>query len=219
MTQKYSIFSYKKGSSPLHTCPCQFKLIFIPILNILFLCLPIEFSIALIIIQFTVAFLLKFSLKEQLTDLKPALYYAIILFFIQILTCIFNQTSDFKTQFSWQNQKENIFILLKIFCIMQSSSLIFKTSTSLEIREGIFKIESRIRKIFHLKQNSTFTDTISMFINFIPLVSKIFEQSKKAYIARGGKTSIKMYMKLLPILFSVGMKKAFNTARAISMRK
>ena len=89
---------------------------------------------------------------------------------------------------------------------MQSASLVFKTSTSLELREGIFKIEKLVRKILHLKNKATFTDTFSMFLNFIPLVSKIWEQSKKAWLARGGKNFVKMYLALLPVLFSVGMK-------------
>ncbi|MCR4742928.1 MAG: hypothetical protein K5866_08695 [Treponema sp.] len=51
------------------------------------------------------------------------------------------------------------------------------------------------------------------------MVSKIWNQSKKAWLARGGKISIKMYKVLIPLLFSVGMKKAYNMARAISIRK
>ena len=58
-----------------------------------------------------------------------------------------------------------------------------------------------------------------MFLNFIPLVSKIWEQSKKAWLARGGKNFVKMYLALLPVLFSVGMKKAYNMSRAIAIRQ
>lgn len=57
-----------------------------------------------------------------------------------------------------------------------------------------------------------------MFLNFIPMLSQIWEQSKKAWFARGGKKGIRMYGTLLPVLFSVGLKKAYNQARAISLR-
>jgi len=93
---------------------------------------------------------------------------------------------------------------------MQSASLVFKTSTSLELREGIGTI---------FGQKSLFTNAISMFLNFIPMVAKIWEQSKRAWFARGGKHNIKMYTTLMPVLFSVGMKKAYNAARAVSIRK
>lgn len=93
---------------------------------------------------------------------------------------------------------------------MQSASLMFKTSTSLELRDGI-------GRVFGYK--SVITNALFMFLNFIPMVSKIWEQSKKAWIARGGKENIKMYTTLLPVLFSVGLKKAYNAARAVSIRK
>lgn len=92
---------------------------------------------------------------------------------------------------------------------MQTSSLVFKTSTSLEMREGISKIFGR---------KSTITNAISMFLNFLPMVSKIWQQSKKVWKARGGKNGIKMYFILLPVLFSVGMKKAYSLAKAVQIR-
>lgn len=113
---------------------------------------------------------------------------------------------------------ETIFLLLKLFCVMQSASIVFKTSTLLQLREGIGQIEGAVRKVLHLKKNTVFTNAISMFLNFIPMLSQIWEQSKKAWFARGGKKGIKMYSVLLPVLFSVGMKKAYNQARAISIR-
>ena len=50
------------------------------------------------------------------------------------------------------------------------------------------------------------------------MVTKIWAQAQRAWFARGGKKSIKMYLTLLPVLFSVGMKKAWNTSRAIEVR-
>lgn len=113
---------------------------------------------------------------------------------------------------------ETLFLLVKLFCVMQSASLVFKTSTLLQLREGIGSIEETIRKIFHLKQRNTFTNILSMFLNFVPMLAQIWEQSKKAWKARGGKAGIKMYAVLLPVLFSIGMKKAYNQARAIAIR-
>lgn len=229
MTEKYSLFSYKRGSSFLHRCPAWIKIVFIPIVNILFLCLPPYFSFALILIQTIVAFSLRFTIREQLTDLKPVIYYAILLFFFQIVSILFSCIkidanfaktflSTFIKDFSWQNQKETVFQLLKLFAVMQSASLLFKTSTSLEIRLGIEKIERAIRKLFHLKNKCTFTNAISLFLNFIPMVSRIWNETKIAWLNRGGKANLKMYMTILPILFSVGMKKAYNEARALEVR-
>lgn len=208
---KYSLFSYKKGTSFLHKCPSWIKILFVPIVNILFLCLPLQFSLFLIIFQTILAFCLKFSLAEQLEDLKPIIYYAVLLLIFQIFLWLFSgpNLENFKNRFSWEREKDTVFLLLKLFAVMQSASLVIKTSTSLEMREGIAKIFGR---------KSAITNAISMFLNFIPMVSKIWQQSKKVWKARGGKNGIKMYAVLLPVLFSVGMKKAYNAAKAVQIR-
>lgn len=223
---KYSLFAYKPGSSFLHKCPAWCKILFIPLLNILFLCLPPYFSLGLMIFQVLLAFGLGFSIREQLSDLRPIIYYAVLLFVFQLISWFIGGLSPmeggmnlnlrglspqtFAQSFSWAAEKETVFLLIKLFAIMQSASLVFKTSSSLELREGIGKL---------FGYNSVFTNAISMFLNFIPMLSKIWEESKRAWIARSGKANLKMYMVLLPVLFSVGMKKAFNMARAISIRK
>ncbi len=257
MSQDVSLFSYKQGSSFLHKIPATWKIIFIPLINILFLSLPPYFAIILIVLQFIIATSLRFSFREQFCDVKPIIYYAFLLLAFKIISyfvvffsnfewglsplkslweyfknwlgqCWGQTSTDFGNSggqggqppiFTWESEKDTVFLLLKLFSIMQSASLIFKTSTALELRQGIGKIESFLRKIFHLKKENLLTDSLSMFLNFIPMVSKIWNQSKKAWLARGGKISIKMYKVLIPLLFSVGMKKAYNMARAISIRK
>ena len=109
-------------------------------------------------------------------------------------------------------------MLVKLFCVIQTSSIVFKTTTSLEMREGVGKIESTIRKILHLKDKNTLTDFISFAIYFIPTVFKIWNQLATAWKARQGKTSVRMFLTLFPVLFSVGMKNAYNTAKAVMIR-
>ncbi|MGP1587416.1 MAG: energy-coupling factor transporter transmembrane component T family protein [Treponemataceae bacterium] len=217
--QKFSFFSYKQGNSLLHRCPSWIKIIFIPFINILFLILPYEFSLVLVVLQFIVAFSLHFSIKEQLTDLKPVLYYGILLFFSRVFTIFFDKSLSFSQVFNWKNEKEILTIFVKLFAAMQSSSLVFKTSTSLELRDGIRSIESNVRKFLRLSKENPFTEIVFLFLNFIPLVSKIWEQSKKSWFVRGGKIGIRMYLYLIPVLFFVGMKKAWNISRAISARR
>ena len=218
---KYSAFQYKAGNSFLHKTPSWIKILIIPIINILFFILPYQFALALIVFQTILAFSLHFTFKEQLADLRAVLYYAVLLLFVKALTFIFTYVfGSSSLPLNWdtvllyiKGEKHTLFMLLKLFCVMQSASLVFKTSTSLEIREGVGKIEYAITK------KNTLTDGIFLFVSFIPSVSKIWKQSTKAWYARGGKHNIKMYLVLLPVLFSVGMKEAYNKARAVSIRK
>ena len=208
-----SLFSYRYGNSFLHRCPAWGKLLFIPVISIFVFCFPQYVCIGLIIFQLLLALFLGFSILEILNDLRPVFYYALILLFVKILSVgsqlimlLFNPESfSFKTfllsNFSWDTEKTTVFLLMKIFCLMQTTSIMFKTTTALQIRE-CFK---------HF-------DALSMFISFIPITSRLWSQTKKAWFARGGKKGIKMYIVLLPVLFSSGMKKAWNMACAVQVR-
>ena len=221
-----NLFSYKTGNSFLHKIPSWIKLSFIPLINGLFLILPSYFACGLVVVQFILACCLHFSLKEQSTDVKPVFYYAVLLYVFKLVLLIAGlfqgngatEGTDLYLIFAPLLDLDTFFLLIKLFCVMQSASLVFKTSTLLQLREGIEIIEGSIRKFFHLRRKNTFTNAISMFLNFIPMLAQIWEQSKKAWQARGGKKGVKMYGVLLPVLFSVGMTKAYNQARAISVR-
>ena len=42
--------------------------------------------------------------------------------------------------------------------------------------------------------------------------------AKRAWLARGGRSGIKMMKAIFPVFFSVGIKQAYNTARAVAVR-
>lgn len=241
-------FSYKQGNSFVHRIPAWLKILLIPTVSITFFNLPPFFSLGLFIFQTILAFLLHFSLREQLSDLRAVIYYAFFLIFTRIFAWLIGIIADGSgfSDFTWQNlmtlifEKESLITLLKLFCVMQSASIMFRTSSSLQIREGLENIESAIHRFFKRiffrrprkspeqtlspikapenKISTPVAETVSLFICFIPQVAKIWEQSKRAWFARGGKNGIRLYLTLLPVLFSVGMKQAYNSARAISIR-
>lgn len=232
MKNNYVSFSYKAGNSFVHKMPVIIKILLIPALNILFFMLPFYFSAVLLVIQFIIACKLRFSLREQFTDFKPVIYYAILLYFTGFIAQTFSiyfanhieENISFiealKAGFTktFTNSSTAI-MLLKLFCIMQSASIIFKTSTSLQIREGVGTIETAIRKILPVSKKNRFTTAVSLFVCFIPMVYKNWQQCKRAWFARGGKKSIKMYLTIFPVFFSVGIKQAWNSSRAILIRE
>lgn len=215
---EYTSFSYKQGSSFLHRCPAWIKICLIPFVSISVFYLPPFFAIGLLVLQSLVAFFLRFTLREQLADLKAVLYYGLFVIFAKLIG-VFATSEKFQIIELLKNfitsEKETWLLLLKLLCVMQSASLIFKTSTSLQIRGGLEKIEKAIRR----KDKAPLAQTLSIFICFIPQVSKNWEQAVRAWKARGGKKSIRMLLVLLPVFFSVGMKQAYNSARAISIRQ
>ena len=247
----YSAFSYKPGKTFVHRLPSQLKILFIPIFNIIIFSLDWHVAAAFILIQFILFCFLKFTLKEQLTDLTPVIWYAIFMYLIGFCSEIYiNLTSGslfangfletmqdikpadllssilqaVKTTFS---DEKTLNFVVKFCACNQSASLMFKTSTSLELKQGIESIEIKIRKFLSFRWKTKndseiepkFSVVISMFINFLPAVFKIWNQLKKSWKARNGKTSLRMYLVLLPVLFSVGLKYAANSAKAVCIRK
>ena len=221
------ILSYKQGTSFLHRCPAWIKILVIPAVSIAAFYLPPVFALSILALQTLVSFVLRFTVREQLADLRPVIYYAVLLFIAKLIGSAAVVISG--GSFYWKDfiisEKETWLLLLKLFCVMQSASLVFKTSTSLQIREGLEKIELTIRKVLFLKvkktgaQKAPVAQTLSIFICFIPQVSKNWQQATRAWKARGGKKSLRMLVVLLPVFFSVGMKQAYNSARAISIRQ
>lgn len=222
-------FSYKQGNSLMHRCPAWFKILLIPVLSIMVFKLPPVFALVFFVIQAIIAFALRFTVCEQLRDLRAVLYYALLLLFAKMIgnvaVMVTNGTAfelsklpeltiDFLT-----GEKETFILLLKLLCIMQSASIIFKTSTSLQIREGLEQMETAVCRFFRLKKRTEIAQTVSLFICFIPQVSKNWQQAERAWKARGGKKSLRMLVVLLPVFLSVGMKQAYNSARALAVRQ
>ena len=213
----YTLLSYKQGTSFLHRCPAWIKILVIPAVSIAAFYLPPAFALSILALQTLVSFVLRFTVREQLADLRPVIYYAVLLFIAKLIGSAAVVISG--GSFYWKDfiisEKETWLLLLKLFCVMQSASLVFKTSTSLQIREGLEKIEIAITR----KKKAPVAQTLSIFICFIPQVSKNWQQATRAWKARGGKKSLRMLVVLLPVFFSVGMKQAYNSARAISIRQ
>ena len=221
-------FSYKQGNSFMHRYPAWIKILLIPILSVMVFKLPPVFALVFFAVQVVLAFTLRFTLREQLRDLRAVLYYAVLLLFAKLVGNVAVMVTG-GTTFSLSGlpesalaflagEKETFVLLLKLLCIMQSASIIFKTSTSLQIREGLEQMESAVCSFFRLKKRTEIAQTVSLFICFIPQVSKNWQQAERAWKARGGKKSLKMLVVLLPVFFSVGMKQAYNSAHAFAVR-
>ena len=234
-------FSYKPGSSFLHRCPAWIKILLIPVVSIVVFKLPFYVSVGLCLAQIILASALRFTIREQLRDLKAVLYYAAFLIVVKVIgsiwaglaagepgTISFYDIPQLIAAF-FVSEAATWALLLRLLCVMQTASLIFKTSTSLQIREGLESMELAVRgvyrKIFRLgtrgnsKTRAPVAQAVSLFICFIPQVSKNWQQAERAWYARGGRKSLKMFVVFLPVFFSVGMKQAYNSARAISIRQ
>jgi len=228
-SQTYA-FEYKAGNSLLHRCPALVKILLLPLLSVLIFALPFYFALALLLFQLILALCLRFSFRELLSDLKIVLWYVIMLLFVKFaafgikVLVEWGQTSQFQASQLQPSQPQlfidqaTLIMLLRLFSTMLLASLFFRTSSSLELRSAFESLELGLRRGLHLKLKTPVAEALSLFVCFIPLVSKNWKQAERAWFVRGGKNSIKKYLVLLPVFFSVGMKEAYNLARALSIR-
>ena len=187
-----------KQDSFIYRCPAWIKILLVPVISIVFFYVPAVVSAVMIGVFFVIQLVLGFKLREIFGAIQFVLYYAVILIIFRGM--------------------DVVPMLLRLICMLEFAVFVFKTSTSLELRYGFETIELAVRKVFHLKRRTPVANALALFVSFIPLVSQNWKQSKRAWKARGGKNSIKMYVVLLPVFFSVGMKQAYLTARAVSIR-
>ncbi len=222
----YSAFSYKAGHSVFHRMSAWCKILLIPVFNIAVFSLNWKFAAVFVGIQFITFFCLRFTLKEQLTDLTPVLWYGIFMYLIDLISGTYIGFAELGLADSFLSalkkclyDEKTFSTIVKFFACNQSAALMFKTSTSLELREGIETIELKIRKVLPCSKKPRFAIVVSMFINFIPAVFKIWNQLKRAWFARGGKYNLRMFLALFPVLFSIGLKYAFDTTKAVLIRE
>ena len=218
MVSKQTIFRYKTIKGPLHKIPAFLKLILLLLISILCITLPPFWLSAGIIAIIIIAFLCRFTLHEQLTDIKPAAFYIILLYSFAVLSNLISLLAPPNLWFSSSlDIPHSAFLIsdfsfllphpdflrtaLRLILIVQLSALVFRTTCPLEIREAV-----RL-------------DIIALFISFIPEIFKTWTSADLAWKARGGKPGIKKIKTLVFVLISISFEKAAVKAKALEARR
>jgi biotin transport system permease protein/energy-coupling factor transport system permease protein len=104
-------------------------------------------------------------------------------------------------------QDEYIRIALRLVLIVQLSALLFRSTSSMEIREALRTLLPK-----------RIAENISLFICFIPEIFQTWTLINLAWKARGGKRGIAGIKTIVFILISVSMEKAALKAKALAAR-
>lgn len=220
-----TLFSYKQGSSFIHRIPAAAKLLLLFPAGFAAFYLSIPVCIAAIFFMMMISFSVKFSLYEQLRAMIPAILYAPVLY-IALVVGTFVETGF---EFTWKvllPDSNTVLILLRMIFILLTTNLLFGTTTMLELRASISQIETIIRTVLSkipyigksISTEPSFALLLSLFLSFFPLVFKEWQRLERSWKARGGKTSIKKFIILLPALISVSMYHATTTAKSVANR-
>ena len=203
------LFSYINTSSFIHKIPVVVKMLVMFFLSVVAFFLPWKIALLGFLISLALSLVAKIRFREIISDLRPAFFYALILYAVNItLAFIKLKKTDL---FLWKKIIE-CFIpspdFLPLFFRMAMSlsltSLFFRTSGTASLSISLSRIESKITK----KSSTPFADIISLTLAFIPRLALIWENLSLAWSARNGKKGIRKLFILLPLLFRKSMAEA-----------
>jgi energy-coupling factor transporter transmembrane protein EcfT len=209
MSKTQAVFRYKTTKGPLHKVPALLKLVLLLPLSIFCMSLSIKWLCAGIIVSAITASFCRFTLREQLTDLLPAFFYAVLMYALSVFSNFFELFGKITLNvniidiiiFIVIPRHDFLRIAFRLVLIVQFSALLFRTTSALEIRESL-RIEP-----------------ISLFLSFIPLIFETWKTVDLAWKARGGKPGLKKIRTVIFVLISLIMEKASIKSIALSARK
>jgi len=203
MVVSNSVFKYKTIKGPLHKIPAIIKLLLLLPVSFFCMYLPSLWLGVGILFCVLIAFICGLSLQDQITDFKPVFFYALLMYALSVFS---NLIDNFRLM--PVNQFLTVLIpdlgylriTLRLALIVQISALLFRTTSSLEIRE-VVRLE-----------------ILSLFLSFIPEIFKIWTSVNMAWKARGGKEGFGKIKTLMFVLISLSFEKAALKANALAAR-
>ena len=202
-------FRFRPGSSVLHRANASAKIVCALVLSVAsFYAPPVFSAIWFCVCIFLNAFLLRSSLKEIVSDLKPSFIYAILLIFATLILnfsqCVSSGEVSAKNVFRFNSTY--IPLMIGTAASLQTSSLLYRSTSVMQLKESFSKIE---RFIFR-KDETPLSTTISLSLSFIPEVAKIWTRLENAWRARGGAESPKKIFVLVPRFLHCALRRAFE---------
>ena len=238
MKEREIVFRYKRGRSVCHRlpAPAKFALMLCAAFAVMFM--PLYAVCAGIALTAAFAFVCGFTLKEQAADVKPALYYAAFLFMLNIASNLYALfASDDNPAHILAGiaaiavpNAEYVLYAARLALVMQLSALLFRTTTSIEIKKTLCAAEIRIRSLLrkcplvkNLPPDARWGRNAALMISFIPALFELWEKLNRAYRARGGgdsrKSGLKKYRILLVALIALSFHHASQKAQALAARE
>lgn len=202
------IFSYSPVKSPIHSIPAILKILVLFAVPVTVYLCPIWVSIALIALLPLVALVGRIRIRDFVHDLKPIEIYCLMIVAIDVLSYLLFDAKEIVTQ-------RSLYMLLRLLCAIEVTSVFFRTTSTFEIRESLQSIEKAVT-FGHssLVASSMFT----LFLSFIPQIFATWSALDLSYRARSSKRGPTKAFVLLPLLISMSIKRASTTYLALLNR-
>ncbi|MDR2952763.1 MAG: energy-coupling factor transporter transmembrane protein EcfT [Treponema sp.] len=222
LNMERAAFRYKTVRGPLHRIPALLKLFLLLPLSLFCLSPPSPFLAAGIAAAIITASLCGFTLREQITDLKPAAFYAALMYALSAFSILLENARARQPSVLTQAfipKPEFLSVSLRLALVAQLSSLLFRSTSPIELRESIASIERFLcRRLFRVPPRYKFSSALSLFLCFIPEVFENWTAINLAWKARGGKGGFRKIKTLCFIIITLSLEKAALKAKALAAK-
>ncbi|MDR2467560.1 MAG: energy-coupling factor transporter transmembrane protein EcfT [Spirochaetaceae bacterium] len=219
---------YKKGISLLHKVPAGVKLAMLPCCTFIIMLLS-EHALIICSLCCTLAALLcGWTLRELYADVRPALYYALLLASASLINAVIASPGILHNGIEVLKPENTLLVYTgRLLCVMQFSALLFRTTTNIQIKDAICTAEVKLRTAFkallpfarNISDNPRFGIILALTLNFIPEIFNQWQILERAWNARGGRGYIAKMRILLFALISRSFYAAAQKSRALAARK
>lgn len=211
------ILSYQKRNSLIHRTPALMKLSLLLVIAVALYLTGLEIHGILFAVSLVAVLISGISFKDFLHDLKPVTFYGLFIAVVEVVGAML-YGENLLESFGDGMWKTNSSVLLvsRLVVAMSYTSLFFRTTSNLEIRQSLERVELAV-SFGHSRLS--FSRAFALFLNFLPQLFAIWANLDKAWKARCGKRGIRKIIVLLPVFITLSMKKANDTLLSIRNRR
>ena len=214
-------FRYRTGKSFLHKMPGSVKIPLMLLLAIGSFYLPVKEALLAWSCVITCNVLLRFSPKDIAADLRPALFYCLLLYLASFTQHAFDWRKAaqagvcYPLSSLFRPEEAHLALAVHLALSLSVTAVFYRTTSNVQFHEGFALYERALTR----KKQAYYADLLSLTLTFIPRIVANWQQIDDAWKARGGKNTIRKILTLTPLLFSVSMKNAYDKTLAIENRR
>ena len=185
------LFRYSKRKTVLHSFPCIVKFLIMISVSIMVCFLDVKVNLIIFTVFILLSQIGKVSVISIIKDMLPIIWYSVFILLVNVLSALINSNPiTISTIFIGSS----VNLIVRLFVVVLITSVFLRTTS-------MFDLYYAFKKAL----------PIVLFFNFFTRIFSTWDMLSKVYKARGGKNGIKKVVKLLPVLISIGIKKANDT--------
>lgn len=198
-----SLFRVRPGHSPLHRIPAAVKILAVFAGGFLVFRLPAAGAACFGSGLAACGLICGVRARDLARDLAPGFVYAVFLWMADLVAVAFGASGGV-----WPPRPATVLFAARLLAALVLSSLLFRTTSTLALREGVDRLVPR----------GGFALALGLMLGFIPRIFGVRAGLVRAWRARGGRAGLRRLAALLPPLLALSLRRAGETGQALRAR-